>query len=212
MNQPNRSQLFDNWAKNYDSDVVSDRDNFPFAGYERILEQAVSLADVKPNMRILDLGIGTGNLAARFINKGCNVWGLDFSAEMLAQTKMKLPQVNLVQANLLGDWTKELHQPFDRVVSAYVFHEFDLETKLRLLKKISSRCLSIGGFILVADIAFPGVEIRTAASQHWQWDDDEYYWAADETIAECEQAGLQVAYEQISSCGGVFTFTGKSAG
>jgi putative AdoMet-dependent methyltransferase len=212
MNQPNRSQLFDNWAKNYDSDVISDRDNFPFAGYERILEQAVSLADVKPNMRILDLGIGTGNLAARFINKGCNVWGLDFSAEMLTQTKMKLPQVNLVQANLLGDWTKELQQPFDRVVSAYVFHEFDLETKLGLLQKISSHCLSTGGFILVADIAFPDVDIRTAASQHWQWDDDEYYWAADEAIAACEQVGLQVAYEQISSCGGVFTFTNKNAG
>ena len=213
MDQPNRSQLFDNWAKNYDSDVMSDKDNFPFVGYERVLEQVVSLADIKPNMRILDIGIGTGNLAARFMNKGCNVWGLDFSAEMLTQTQAKLPQVNLVQANLLlDDWTKELQPPYDRVVSAYVFHEFDLETKIKLLQQISSHCLSTSGFFLVADIAFPEVDIRTAASQHWQWDDDEYYWAADEAIAACEQVGLQVAYEQISSCGGVFTFTSKGAG
>jgi len=212
MNQLNRSQLFDNWAKNYDNSITSDKDDFPFAGYERILEQVVSLADVKPNMRILDLGIGTGNLAERFINKGCNVYGLDFSTEMLAQTQAKLPQVNLVQANLLGDWTKELQTPFDRVVSAYVFHEFDLETKIRLLQQISSYCLSTSGFILVADIAFPDIVIRTAASQHWQWDEDEYYWAADEAITTCEQVGLQVAYEQISSCGGIFTFTSKGAG
>ncbi len=212
MNQPNRSQLFDNWAKNYDSDVMSDKDNFPFAGYERVLERVVVLADVKPKMRILDLGIGTGNLAARFINKGCNVWGLDFSTEMLTQTQAKLPQVNLVQANLLGDWTKELQSSFDRAVSAYVFHEFDLETKIGLIQQISSHCLSTSGFILVADIAFPDVDIRTAAYQHWQWDEDEYYWAADEATAACEQVGLQVAYEQISSCGGVFTFTSKHAG
>ena len=212
MNHPNRSQLFDNWAKNYDSSITSDKDDFPFAGYDRVLEQVVSLADVRPNMRILDLGIGTGNLAARFINKDCNVWGLDFSAEMLTQTQVKLPQVKLVQANLLGDWTKELQTPFDRVVSAYVFHEFDLETKIRLLQQISSHCLSTNGFILVADIAFPDVAIRTAASQHWQWDEDEYYWAADEAIIACEQVGLQVAYEQISSCGGVFAFTSKGVG
>ena len=208
MNPLNRSQLFDNWAKNYDNSITSDKDGFPFAGYEMILEQVVTLADVKPNMRILDLGIGTGNLAEKFINKGCNVWGLDFSVEMLAQTQVKLPQVKLVQGNLLGNWTKELQAPFDRVVSAYVFHEFDLETKIRLLQQISS-CLSTNGFILVADIAFPDVNIRTAASQHWQWDEGEYYWAADEAIIACEQVGLQVAYEQISSCGGIFTFSTK---
>ncbi len=209
MNQLNRSQLFDNWAKSYDNSITSDKDGFPFAGYEMILEQVVTLADVKPNMRILDLGIGTGNLAEKFINKGCNVSGLDFSAEMLAQTQVKLPQVKLVQANLLGNWTKELQTPFDRVVSAYVFHEFDLETKIRLLQQISSHCLSRNGFILVADIAFPDVNIRTAASQHWQWDEDEYYWAADEAIIACEQVGLQVAYQQISSCGGIFTLSTK---
>ena len=212
MTQTSRSQLFDEWAKNYDNSITSEKDDFPFAGYEMILEQVLSLADVKPNMRILDLGIGTGNLAARFINKGCHVWGLDFSAEMLTQTQVKLPQVKLIQANLLGDWAEELQTPFDRVVSAYVFHEFNLETKIKLLQQISSHCLSSNGFILVADIAFPDVAIRTAASQHWQWDDDEYYWAADEAVIACEQAGLQVTYEQISNCGGVFKFTSKGAG
>lgn len=213
MNQPDRSQLFENWAKHYDSSIRSDEDNYPHAGYKRVLERVVSLADARPDMRVLDLGIGTGNLAAPLISQGCHVWGLDFSAAMLAQTKAKLPQVNLVQADLLGDWTKELQPPFDRVVSAYVFHEFDLETKIILLQKIGSHCLSAHGFALVADIAFADVASRTAASQRWQcWDEDEYYWAADETITACEQAGLQVRYEQISICAGVFTFMRKGAG
>ena len=214
MMQTSRSQLFDDWAKNYDNSITSENDDFPFAGYEMILEQVVSLADVKPNMRVLDLGIGTGSLSSLFINKGCNVCGLDFSAEMLAQTQEKLPQANLVQADLLGDWTKNLLLPFDRVVSSYVFHEFNLETKMALLQKIFSMCLSPNGFVIVADIAFPDVDIRTAASQYWAnyWDEDEYYWAMDETITACEKIGLQVTYNQVSNCGGIFTFTNKSAG
>ena len=210
MDQSDRLPLFDNWAKYYDKSIMSYKDKFPHAGYERILERVFILADVKPDMRVLDIGIGTGNLAAHFINKGCKVWGLDFSTEMLSKTHAKLSQVDLVQANLLGDWTKELQPPYDRVVSAYVFHEFDLETKIRLLQRIVSDCLSTDGFIVVADIAFPDVDIRTAASQHWQFDEYEYYWAADEAITACEQVGLQVRYEQISICGGVFTFMSEA--
>ncbi len=164
-------------------------------------------------MRILDLGIGTGNLAARLIRTGCQVSGIDFSAKMLAKARAKVPQAKLVQANLLADWPTELRQPFDRVVSAYVLHEFDLETKLGLLQRIASQHLSVGGRIVIADVAFPTVAARTAAQHSADvWDEEEYYWAADEAFAAIEQIGLQVAYEQVSSCGGVFVVTIRSAG
>jgi hypothetical protein len=42
-----------------------------------------------------------------------------------------------------------------------------------------------------------------------KWDEDEHYWAADETISACEQAGLRATYQQVSSCGGVFAITPK---
>jgi putative AdoMet-dependent methyltransferase len=209
MGQTDRARLFDDWAKNYDADVVSSGAGFPFDGYERVLDKVVRLADAKPHVRILDLGVGTGNLAARFVQKGCVVWGIDLSGEMLAIARAKLPQVNLVQGNLVGDWPAELQLPFDRVVSAYVLHEFDLATKIDLLQRVATHYLTPGGRILVADIAFPTTTARTEASRRWaaEWDADEYYWAADETIATCEQAGLQARYEQVSSCGGAFAFT-----
>jgi len=209
MTQPNRKQLFDNWAEHYDPAALSAEDDFPFAGYELILDQVITLADVRPAMRILDLGIGTGNLAARFLRQGCLVWGIDFSAKMLAHARARLPQVNLLQANLLDEWPISLQQPFDRVVSAYVFHEFDLDTKINLLRRMATRYLSPGGSILIADIAFPTTSARAEASRRWAacWDQEEYYWAADETIASGEQAGLLATYAQFSSCGGVFVFT-----
>jgi putative AdoMet-dependent methyltransferase len=212
MNPTNRTFLFDQWAKDYDPDLESSASRFPFDGYDHVLDEVVRLAGAKAYMRVLDLGIGTGNLAARFVRQECAVWGVDFSTKMLAQAHKKLPQVNLVQANLLNDWPAELPRSFDRVVSTYVLHEFDLQTKIGLLKRIAEH-LTPEGAIVIGDIAFPTVVAREEASRRWAdgWDEDEYYWAADETIAACEQAGLKATYRQISSYGGVFTFEPKAA-
>lgn len=209
MSEPDRAQLFDAWARTYDAEHASPERGFPFDGYERVLDEAAGQAAAEAQMRILDLGVGTGNLAVRLARQGCAVWGVDFSAEMLARAQAKLPGARLVYADLLGDWPAELQQPFDRVVSAYVFHEFDLPTKVGLLRRIASRHLSAAGRIVVADIAYPTVAARTEASRRWAgaWDEDEHYWAADEALAAIEEAGLQGVYRQVSSCGGVFTFT-----
>jgi len=160
-------------------------------------------------MRILDLGIGTGNLAQRFLAQECEVWGADFSFEMLTQTHRKFPQIHLVKSNLLESLPVELHLPFDRVVSAYVFHEFDLPDKINLLQRIVKNHLAPNGRIIIADVAFPTTAARQEATQRWAdaWDEDEFYWAADEAIAAGEQAGLHMVYQQMSSCGGVFVVT-----
>ena len=65
--------LFDRWASHYDRSVRSSPKTFPFAGYEQVLDEIVSRTAVSPSIRILDLGTGTGNLAKRFIELGCDV-------------------------------------------------------------------------------------------------------------------------------------------
>ncbi len=211
MNPKERVHLFDAWAKKYDAEGSPTQNRFPFEGYEKVLDEAVRLGQTAPGMQVLDLGIGTGNLASRFLQKGCSVWGVDFSQEMILKARNKLPETVLVQADLLSGWPAELERVFDRVVSAYVFHEFDLETKIGLLRKIVLNHISASGRIVIADIAFPSKNARTRASRKWaeSWDKNEYYWAADETIAACDRAGLDVGYKQVSSCGGVFVFVNK---
>ena len=212
--QQRRDQLFDNWASHYDSTVPQSEGTFPFTGYNKVLDTVLSSSNVKPGLRVLDLGIGTGNLAARFLQQGCDVWGVDFSSEMIAQARMKLPQAHLTQANLLGKWPAELRLPFDRIVSAYVFHEFDLATKIALLQRLTRYHLAKGGSIIIGDIAFPTAQVRERAHQEWMelWDEDEHYWAADETRVACEQTDLRVTYQQVSICGGVFVFTPRGTG
>ena len=62
--------------------------------------------------------------------------------------------------------------------------------------------------MVVADIAFPNADILEAAHERWRdvWNESEHYWAADEALAACKGAGLAGSFEQVSLCGGVFTF------
>lgn len=201
-----REHLFDHWAGSYDRGMSANDDAFPFDGYERILDAVVELAGAKPGTRVLDLGIGTGNLAQRFIQCGCEVWGLDFSAEMLAKAREKFPQARLFQANLLEEWPADLRPPYDRIVSAYVLHEFPLAAKIAVLRR-AMQYLAPAALLLIADVAFESVADREALRQRYapDWDEDEFYWAADEAIAAGERAGLRLSYRQLSSCGGIFT-------
>lgn len=194
---------FDAWAGTYDLDVL-DESRFPFIGYQQVLDTVVRLADVQPGMRLLDLGAGTGNLAAAFAARGCQVWATDYSAQMLARARSKYPQIHFYQADLRRGWLDELPEAFDLIVSAYVFHHFLLPEKVRLVSEFASH-LSARGKLILADIAFPDQEslerFRLGAGDDW---DDEPYWLADKALAALHSAGLQAGYQQISACAGVF--------
>jgi cyclopropane fatty-acyl-phospholipid synthase-like methyltransferase len=207
MTDQDRIALFDRWSETYDRDVLDERGLHE--GYDDVLETVVRLADAQPGNRVLDLGIGTGNLALRFVDQGCAVWGVDFSPAMLAKARSKLPEVTLIQADLRKEWpaedTSALIGPFDRIVSTYVLHEFSLEHKLALIRHLADRCLAPKGRIVIGDVAFESVQARTdAGADHW--DEEEHYWAADETRAACAPAGLRFTYTQVSRHGGVYVF------
>ena len=210
----NRLELFDAWAADYDADITSE-EGFPFAGYERVLERVVQRTVSQPvppqaalsqsPVRVLDLGTGTGALASRLAALHAEVWGLDFSSQMLLKARENVPDATFLQADLLSDWPPLSR--FDRVVSSYVLHEFDLEAKVSILARCAQH-LKADGKIVIADIAFPNIDILEAARERWRdvWDEGEHYWAADEALAACEGAGFTGSFEQVSLCGGVFTF------
>ena len=204
-----RLGLFNTWAATYDKSLSGEQ-TFPFAGYESILANILSTADVRPGMRVLDLGTGTGNLANAFVQKGCRVWACDYAPEMLEQTRKKLPDINTFQLDLVGG-LDELTQTFERIVSSYVLHEFDLATKLNILTRLYRNNLEPNGWVIIGDIAFPDRATHDAARERYknQWDSSEHYWIAEETKNACEKVGLEFGYEQGSSCAAVLTFRAK---
>lgn len=58
-------------------------------------ELAFSLFEPVPGMKILDMGCGTGNFSIKLAEKGCKVFGIDISEEMLKKAREKAQKRNL---------------------------------------------------------------------------------------------------------------------
>lgn len=197
---------FDSWADDYDESVRS-TSTFPFGGYDEVLNGIVEKAAAEPHSHILDLGVGTGNLARLFHDLGTRVRGVDFSSRMLEKAKVKVPGIPLIKADIAGAWPEELPQTYDRIVSAYVFHHFDRNEKVALLIRLARDLLAPEGRIVIGDISFMSAVAMQQSRNRWKnlWD-DEHYWVAEEIIPVCEAAGFNIEYEQVSEFAGIFVF------
>ncbi len=202
---------FDPWAETYDHDVISEN-AFPFDGYEQVLDTVVRLAAAEAGMSVLDLGTGTANLALRFAANGCELWCTDFSQSMLDKARTKLPGAHFLRHDLREAWPQELERRFDRIVSAYVFHHFELGEKVRLCQTLIHRRLKRSGKFVIADISFDSAATMQAFARgvgdHWEL---EPYWLADEAIAALTKAGLNVQYTKVSACAGVYCIDPKES-
>ncbi|MEZ4518813.1 MAG: class I SAM-dependent methyltransferase [Chloroflexota bacterium] len=173
------SDDFDRWAPSYDASVSEDG-AFPFDGYDRVLTRIIELTAVQPGTSILELGVGTGNLTRSLADLGAVMWGLDFSEDMLALARQKVPTARLAQADLMAGIPAEFNRRFPVIVSSYVFHEFPEAGKRLLLQRLVQHHLEPTGRIIIGDIGFPDSaaweQARTQAAERW---DEEYYWLPD---------------------------------
>lgn len=198
---------FDDWAHGYDQSAFTDR-GFPFDGYSSVLRTIVQQAAPNPGDAVLDLGIGTGNLAELFAEIGCRVWGVDFSTEMLKLARGKLPAAVLALADVRDALPAHFPLRFQRIVSAYTFHHFPLEEKVGMVQRLMSEHLTPGGTIVIGDIMFSDArtedDFRRQLGSDWE---QEYFWLADEALSAFTAAGLSAKYTQVSACAGVFKVT-----
>jgi SAM-dependent methyltransferase len=90
------------------------------APYQDMLDEVVAALDLRPGMRVLDAGCGTGALEARLVQRhpDVEVVAVDASPAMLAraQQRPRSASPRFVAADI-DDFLAKEDRPFDRVVS-----------------------------------------------------------------------------------------------
>ena len=97
---------FDLWADDYDKAVgISDEEKtYPFAGYKDVMGRIFQIVMEKQNAAVLDIGFGTGTLTTKLYERGCAIYGQDFSSKMIDLAIKKMPDACLCQGAFYRDW------------------------------------------------------------------------------------------------------------
>lgn len=200
---------FDRWADEYERSVrdTEAADSYPFAGYSRVLKAVCAAIPAMEKPVILDLGFGTGALTAQLYERGCEVWGQDFSPRMLALAQQRMPEARLFCGDFaLGLAAPLLERRYDAILSTYALHHLTDEEKIALLRTLQG-LLRPGGRILIGDVAFQDQaaldRCRTASGN--QWDEEEHYFVYEAL----RPALLGLTFTPLSPCAGLLTLAGK---
>lgn len=198
-------QGFDLWADGYDRAVgwSDDEHTYPFAGYRDVLGGIYRAVAQKRGASVLDIGFGTATLAAKLYADGFDIFGQDFSPRMIALAAAKMPRAHLYE----GDFSAGLAGPlrerrYDFIVSTYALHHLTDAQKAPFLRGLFD-LLKPGGQILIGDVAFAAradLE-RCRADAGDEWDDEEYYFVADEL----RPAFPSLTFQPVSFCAGILT-------
>jgi len=202
---------FDQWAADYDK-TVSDKeknDSYPFAGYQEVLsfiEKAIT-ASAPGGGSVLDLGFGTAALTSRLYQKGFQICGVDFSKDMLALAKEKMPAAELYQGDFSLGFPEMLKgRAFDFIIGTYSFHHILPARRVDFFRGLA-RHLTENGRIFVGDLVFPSSREYEACHKKFSdiWDEDEIYFTADVWKRQMREIDLACEFHPVSFCAGVLT-------
>ena len=199
------SKGFDLWANGYDRSVgLSDESNeYPFAGYRSVLGGIFRSVMEKGGKRVLDIGFGTGTLAAKLYENGCTVFGQDFSERMISIAREKMPDALLYCGDFSCGLVTELAgNSYDHIIATYSLHHLTDEAKIGFIRSLLP-LLSKGGMLHIGDVAFETREKLEACRESVgdEWDDEEIYFVFDEM----KRHFPEMDFEPVSFCAGILT-------
>ena len=194
---------FNLWANDYDKTVqLSEEDNeYPFAGYKTVLNTIYSRIKAGGGKCVLDIGFGTGILSKRLYDEGIQIYGIDFSQEMIKLAKEKMPDATLLEYDFSKGLPTAFEElKFDYIVCTYAIHHLTNEEKIKFLKMLQHH-LTDGGEILIGDVAFATMQEQDECMQKSgdEWDDEEFYIVAEDLVKDFPE----LKFIKISYCSGV---------
>lgn len=202
---------FDENAKSYDSLVQQESlSGLQFyQDYDTVLDRTAREVLVQSG-NVVEIGVGTGNLAKRLINH-CSLIGVDQSLAMLMEAKRKLPQLHVKKGEFLQLPFED--RSLNTIVSSYAFHHCN-RTQKRLAIQEMSRTLLHHGRIIITDLMFENKERRQLFESQCNANEkrdlnDEFFANVDELTEDFNEFGFNCQTYQLNSLLWMITATKK---
>ncbi len=199
----NSKTHFNDWADKYNEDVTKSNleGTYPFSGYDEI--QALIEAYCKDkSLKILEMGVGTGEMTKKLYNQNHVVTGVDFSREMIQIAKKIMPNAEFIESDFFSSLS--LIKPnYDIIIFSYSIHHLRYDDQLLLLKKLD-KFLHKNGLIIIGDVmTSTKLEMQQLKKQYSPiWDDEEFY-PMEELYKDKMMEVYDISFHKVSHCSGV---------
>ena len=198
---------FNQWAAQYDQTVAQTQadSQYPFAGYDAVLQAIETIVAAKPQPEVLDAGFGTGVLTRRLAGRGARITGFDFALAMVETVRRQLPQAELFVHDFNDGWPAVLaEKQFDFIVSTYALHHLSVAGQIAWIQEMLSH-LKPGGRVLIGDVAFDNAAALTACRDQAgeRWDAEEIYLTREQLEPVFAQ---QLQWQRCSFCAALMSF------
>ena len=185
------------WIQNYDERMR----NTKHLRYDETLSRVLKKASIKDGDLVLDIGTGTGNLAVKFLERGCEVIGLDPSAKLLKIAERKVEEwKGRFQIRLCEDPFLQIpfpEQTFNVVASTFSIHHISDDAK-RLSIREMKRVLKLNGQVIIGDVMFKDAGDKLRALTEYPDMEDEFQPMLDTFPKMFEDEGFSVEIEQVA--------------
>ncbi|WP_339228882.1 class I SAM-dependent methyltransferase [Oceanobacillus sp. FSL K6-2867] len=206
-------ELFEEWAEDYDKSVVGEDPQYAevFVNYDAILNEVVE----QSVGRVLEFGVGTGNLSKKLLQAGHDIIGIEPSKEMRTIAKKKIPGLTILDGDFLIYPTPA--EKIETITSTYAFHHLTDEEKAIATKQFAE-LLPPNGKVVFGDTMFKTeadkeMQIKYAMEKrHYDLAEDlnrEYYPTLDTMKNAFEKHGFDVSFRQMNNFVWVLTASKK---
>ena len=185
------------WLDNYDERMRS----VERLHYDETLSEIVQKSMPRAADLVLDIGTGTGNLAVKFLEKGCQVIGLDPSTKLLRIAEKKVEKwgeqfdIRICENPFLE--IPFFDNTFDVVASTYSIHHITDDAK-RLAIVEMKRVMKPDGKIVIGDVMFTDSEDKARALSEYSDMEDEYQPTLDTFLDMFSDEGFIAEAEQMA--------------
>jgi len=124
-----------------------------FGSYLPFMKKVISMAKIKPDDRILDLGAGTGRnacLMAQYLSEKGKLIGVDISKDMISQFEKRFvdfPNVKIINRRI--DRTLPYKNDFNKVFISFVLHGFPQNVRQVIIKNAFQALKQKGEFFIL---------------------------------------------------------------